>query len=65
MKYAELAQKSWTERPYLNIAVALLAVCGTFIVPFTTSTDLDIVVRSAAIAYLLATLLPWWGKQEV
>jgi hypothetical protein len=65
MKYADLARKSWTERPYLNSAVALLAICGATIVPFSVVDGLDAVIRSAAVAYVLATVAPWWGKQEV
>jgi hypothetical protein len=65
MKYADLAQKSWTEHLYLNSAVALLAICGAAIVPFSMPDGLDATIRSAAIAYVLATVAPWWGKQEV
>jgi len=67
---AQIAQKSWTEHPYLNSAVALLAICGAAIVPFPVADvpvadALDAAIRSAAITYVLATVAPWWGKQEV
>jgi hypothetical protein len=64
MKYADLAQKSWTEHLYLNSAVALLAPAGRPSCRSQRPDGLDAAIRSAAIAYALATVAPWWGKQE-